>query len=398
MNIVIVGHIDHGKSTMIGRLLYDTNSIPEQKLEELKKTCEMLGRELEFAYITDALEEERRSQLTIDTTQTFFSSKKRDYAIIDVPGHKEFLKNMITGASQADVAILIVDAKEGMKEQTRRHAYVLKFLGIEQIVVAVNKMDLVNYDEHRFKELKKALLEYLNLMGVQPKEVIPISAHRGDNVVKRTDAMPWYNGKTVIETLDLFEETSRDYDFRFPIQDVYSVEGERVLVGNVTSGSLKKGDRVSAFPGIGTVTIKKIVTLEGELEIAKKPKSIGIVLNEGVTVDRGVVLCKGRDPLIVNKVEASVLCMLYELKVGGEYTFRCTTQEVPFRLSSIKDKLDVTNLEKLDAEGSIKETEIGKVILTFKRPVVVEKFSIMQELGRFVVEENGEIIAGGIVI
>jgi translation elongation factor TU len=397
MNIVIVGHTDHGKSTIIGRLLYDTNSIPEMKIKELEKTCQMLGRELEFAYITDALEEERALQLTIDTTQTFFKSSKRDYTIIDVPGHKEFLKNMITGASQADAAILVVDAKEGMKEQTQRHAYILKFLGIEQIIVAINKMDLIDYDEQKFEALNKELLEYLNLIEIRPKQVVPISAYKGDNVAKRSDAMPWYKDKIIIEILDSFEKKSRDYDFRFPVQDTYALGGEEVLVGNILSGCLKRGDKVKIFPQGSKATVKKILVFEGELETAKKPKSVGIVLEKELTIDRGSVLCKGRNPMCLEKVEASVLCMLHELRVEGEYIFRCSTQEVPCRLDAVNDKLDVIKLERLKAAGSIRETEVGKAIIHFNRAVVLEKFSQMRELGRFVIEEKGEIIAGGII-
>lgn len=233
MNIVIVGHTDHGKSTIIGRLLYDSGSIPEQKLDEISKTCELLGRNLEFAYITDALEEERVGQLTIDTTQTFFRGKNRDYAIIDVPGHKEFLKNMVTGASLADAAILIMDGKEGIKEQTKRHAYVLTLLGIRQLIVAINKMDTIDYDELEFRGQEAQLLRYLDLIGLRPTAIVPISAYGGDNVVWRSNRMSWYGGQTILESLNSLKEESMMYDFRMPIQDEYKVEGKDVYVGNI---------------------------------------------------------------------------------------------------------------------------------------------------------------------
>lgn len=397
MNIVIVGHIDHGKSTLIGRLLYDTNSIAEQKMEEIRETCETLGHGLEFAYITDALEEEREQQLTIDTTQTFFKSDRRDYAIIDVPGHKEFLKNMITGASQADAAVLIVDGKEGVKDQTKRHAYILKFLGIEQIVVAVNKMDLVGFSEDRFVQTSSALLDYLRLVGINPKYVVPISAYKGDNVVNKSDSMPWYVGKTIIQALDSFEEASGEYDFRMPVQDVYEIGGEKVFVGNILSGSLSKGDRVRVFPLGEGVTVKKIVTLEGELETANRPKSIGVVLDGDSVVERGNILCKGKDPMVVKRREASVLCMSSELSVGKEYAFRCATQESECRLSGVSEKIDVSTLEKLKGESHLGKAEVGRVVLEFEKPVVIEKFNALPELGRFVLEESGEIIAGGVI-
>ena len=205
MKIVIVGHVDHGKSTLIGRLLYDTSSLPDGFIEEIKKTCEMLGRELEFAYVLDSLEEEREQNITIDTTQTFFKTKKREYVIIDAPGHKEFVKNMITGASLAEAAILIVSAKEGVQEQTKRHAYILSMLGIKQVIVAVNKIDLIGYKEEIFNSVKGELLKFLDSVKIKPSYVIPISAKEGDNIAKKSEKIRWYSSLTVLEALDAFE-------------------------------------------------------------------------------------------------------------------------------------------------------------------------------------------------
>lgn len=400
MKVVIVGEKDHGKSTLIGRLLYDTNSIPQQKLDDIRKTHRTHydgTSELQFSFITDALEEERKQGLTIETTQTFFRSDKREFSIIDVPGHKEFLRNMVTGASQANAAILIVDSKEGIREQTKRHAYILEFLGIEQTIVAVNKMDLVGFSELRFNEIKNDLAEYLTQIGIKPECFLPISAYKGDNVVTRSHNMPWYSGNTVIQALDSLKEVAREYHFRMPIQDVYEIEEDKISVGTILSGSLTKGDNVEIFPPGGEAKIRGIVTFEGELEEATKPRSIGVIFDGGLLVERGNVICKGENPLVVTRTKASILCMSDELLAGGKYGFRCTTQETGCTLEKVIERIDTTTLEELAGGGNLRKTEIGKVILEFERPVVVERFSALPELGRFILEEQGEIVAGGVI-
>lgn len=394
MNIVIVGHVDHGKSTLIGRLLYDTDSLPEQKIEEIKETCKNLGRKLEFAYILDALEEERKNEMTIDTTQTFFKSRKRDYIIIDAPGHKEFLKNMITGASQADASVLIIDAKEGIKEQTKRHAYLLKLLGIEQVIIAISKMDLVGYNKKIFEKIRDEMLDYLSNIEIKPNFVIPVSAYEGDNVVNNSENMKWYKGLTVLKALDSFKIAFKDYDFRFPIQDVYNIEDEKVCVGNIISGEIKKDEKIKIFPEGKEAKIKKIIVLEKELKKAGKPKAIGIVLDD--KVERGEIICKGKKPILTKEIETNIFCMIEKLEIGERYTFRCATQEISCKIDDIKEVINVLTLNR-ERENTLKETEIGKVRLILDKIAVIEKFNTLSNLGRFVLEKNGEIIAGGII-
>ncbi len=230
MNIVIVGHVDHGKSTIIGRLLYDTNSLPDGKVEELKATCDLLGKPLEFAFILDNLEEEMKQGITIDTTQIFFKTKKRDYVIIDAPGHVEFVKNMITGASQAECALLIVDAKEGVKEQTKRHAYILSLLGLKQVAVIINKMDLVEYKKVRYDEVVNELKSFLTSIKITPSFVIPISAMNGENIAKRSENMFWYNGPTILEALDTFKIKAEleGLPMRYSVQDEFKFDENRI--------------------------------------------------------------------------------------------------------------------------------------------------------------------------
>jgi bifunctional enzyme CysN/CysC len=260
LKIVIVGHVDHGKSTLVGRLFYDTGSLPEGKLEQLRGVAERRGVPFEWANLMDALQSERDQNITIDTSQIWFQTKKRQYVIIDAPGHKEFLKNMITGAANAEAALLLIDAGEGVQEQSRRHGYLLSLLGIRQIVVLVNKMDLCDYSRSRFDEIEAAFRAFLKSIGVQPRCFIPIAARHGDNIASRGEKMPWWSGPTVLEALDQFEAATRPVGqpLRFPIQDVYRFDERRILAGRVESGTLKVGDRLVFAPTNKASTVKTI--------------------------------------------------------------------------------------------------------------------------------------------
>jgi len=396
LNIVIVGHVDHGKSTLIGRLLYDTGSVPEEKLKEIENTCAMLGHKMEFSYIADALEEERRREMTIETTQTFFKSSRREYTIIDAPGHKEFLKNMVTGASQAEAAILIVDVTRGVEEQTRRHAYVLKLLGIDHVILAVNKMDLVDYSREEYLRVAEECGRYLRAIGVEPQYKIPVSAYNGDNVVKPSRRMDWYSGPTILEALDGLSVTRMDYDFRFPVQDHYVVNSARVYVGNILSGCVTVGSEVTVYPEGASAVVKEIVTFEGSLDKACRPKAVGLILS-GFSPKRGDVLAEGKKPIVTDNVRSTVLCLIGEVREDESYLFRCTTQEVRCRVRRIEDKVDVESLRRISSMGTLRHAEVGTVYLEFERPVVLEKISMLPELGRFVLLDKRRIIAAGIV-
>ena len=260
MNIVIVGHVDHGKSTVIGRLLADTGSLPEGRLEQIKELCRRNSKPFEYAFLLDALKDERSQGITIDTARCFFNTDKRKYIVIDAPGHIEFLKNMITGASRADAALLVIDAAEGVQENSRRHGYMLSMLGIRQVCVLINKMDLVNYDRTVFEQVKKEYGEFLAQIGITPEGYIPVSGMQGDNIALRSDAlsgkqnMPWYDGPTVLDTLDQFAATAPPLSlpFRMPVQDVYKFtakgDDRRIIAGTVETGKLSEGDELVFFP------------------------------------------------------------------------------------------------------------------------------------------------------
>lgn len=393
MNIAFIGHVDHGKSTLIGRLLYDTNSIPKEKIEEIKRTCKELGLEFEFAFVCDALEEERKNRMTIESAYTFFKSGKREYQIIDAPGHKEFLKNMITGVSQADLAILIVDVKEGVKQQTKRHAYLLKLLGIQNVIVVINKMDLVNFKKEHFEKVKKEILEYLEKIDIKPISVIPISAYYGDNVVKKSERMNWYKGKTLLEELNSFELKQEFSDLRLIIQDFYQKNSEKIYFAILISGSLEKNETVYSYPKGEKIKIIKIFDGENEVEKINAKKSIGIVVDK--EIERGNVLVKQTKPLIKNEIVCPIFCIIDKIEEGKEYVLKCFTQETKCKIEKIIEKIDVETLEKTK-DNKIDESEIGIVKIKFENPIVLEPFYKVKELGRFVILKNGKIVAGGI--
>ncbi len=411
--LVLVGHVDHGKSTLIGRLLCDTGSLPEGKMEEIEAAARAEGKEFEFGFILDHLHEERERGITIDTTQTFFTSPTRDYVIIDAPGHKEFIKNMITGASQAEAAVLICSVAEGVQEQTKRHAYLIELLGLEQVIVAYNKMDLVGFDRARFLEVKRDMGAFLDRIGVRPSIEVPISARDGDNVAERSAKMPWYEGPTVVDALDVFQKITppREKPLRFPVQDVYEDAEEpdrRIVVGRVESGTLREGQRLRFLPDDEVRTVLTIRQYaRGNLETAGPGECIGLVCDAG-TPERGQVGCpadaqgQGGKANVTDRFRASVFWLsATPLELGNAdwpLTFKCATQAQPCRAAAIRERVDSGTLEHLPPDaGRLEETEVGELVLETAGPVVLESFYDVQELGRFVLVRGRDVVAGGIV-
>ena len=400
LKFVIVGHVDHGKSTLIGRLLYDTNSLPEGKIEEIKLLCDSLGKDIEFGYVMDHLEEERDQGITIDTAQIFFCSQKRDYVIIDAPGHVEFVKNMISGASQAEAAILIVDAQEGVKEQTKRHAYILGMLGLSQVIVLINKMDLVGYDHIRFESVKKELLEFLSKINIKPSYVIPISAKKGDFIANKTGNIDWYQGLTLLEALDTFKtkESANNKPMRLVVQDVYSFD-KRIIAGRVESGIIRKGDMIKILPLGEETRVKSVEEYLKNVTEAEAGKSIGITTEDKLFIDRGNVIVGESDlPAITNRIKANVFWMdKTSFKKGESLRFRCSTQEVNCEIEKINRVINSSTLELIAEDASeIKNREVAYLVIRTDKPVVVENFNEMEELGRFVLARD-DTCAGGII-
>jgi sulfate adenylyltransferase subunit 1 len=400
--IVIVGHVDHGKSTLIGRLLYDTQSLPLDKYAEIQKTSEMLGKRVEFAFVMDCLEEERSRGITIDTTQTFFKTPKRRYVIIDAPGHKEFLKNMITGSSQAEAAILIIDSLEGIRDQTKRHAYILGMLGFRQICVLLNKIDLVHHSEEKFFELKDQATDLLKRLNIDPTFVLPISAIHGDNVAHPSEKLSWFDGPTVLQALDTFEGLKvEEKPLRLPIQDVYTMGGKKILVGRIEAGHIRKGERVYLLPEKKKVEVKKIEKfLEKDVTIANFEESVGICLKGSHRVKRGQILTADLSSAISNKIKANIFWMdSMGYRTGEDLLFRCVTQEISCRIEKIDKKFDPASME-LTEEGasSINCTEVAEILIRLDKKGVVDPFNEIPEMGRFVLERRGRPVAGGIIL
>lgn len=406
LKLVIVGSVDHGKSTLIGRLLFDTNSLPREKIEEIEKTCKALGRDLEFAYLIDHLQEEREKEMTIDTAHTFFKSKIREYVIIDAPGHKEFIQNMITGASQADVAILIVDASEGVVEQTKRHAYILNLLSIKNVIVAVNKIDKIGYDQEKFNKVKSEIIKFLERLNTIKSKVIPISAKHGDNIVKRSSHTVWYSDKTILEELDdLNPSRGEKSEFlRLPIQDAYSINGEKIFVGKIENGNLGVGDKVVSLPKNDELKVKKILNFDGQrmklIDKAEAGYNIGVIF-DGKDLKRGDIVCQSNKRLLMNsKIKANIfwLDQISNYKVGDRISMRCATQEIEGRIEKIEKRIDSSTLNLIEENAdNLGHTEVGEVNLVLSRPLVFEDSNLTPELGRFVLIQNQDVVAGGII-
>ena len=387
---------------MIGRLFYDTDSLPDEKVQEVRDTCEALGREMEFGFVMDHLEEERSQGITIDTAQTFFKTERRHYVIIDAPGHKEFIKNMITGASQAEAAILIVDSEEGIQEQTKRHAYILGMLGLRQVMVVLNKMDLVNHSEDRFRVVRENVTSFLGSIDIEPMFVIPISARNGDNVARKgTGTMPWYNGPTVLEALDSFRirEPPTDKPLRFPLQDVYKIGRKRIYVGRIESGKLHTGQEIVFLPGNEITRIRSVEMLWQERKEAVCGESIGITLTDPLFLERGEVACTVDDrPMVTCCLRGNVFWMSKRPFGSGEtVVLRMATQEQPVRIT-VERKMDSSTLKTIsDNPEEVRNNEVAQILMESQEPVVVENFNDIQELGRFVLVRDMDVVAGGTI-
>jgi len=403
LKVVFVGHVDHGKSTLIGRILHDTDSLSEGKIEHVKKACTAEGMEFEFAFLLDALLEEQKQNVTIDTTEIPFRTTRRRYAIIDAPGHKEFLKNMITGASRADAAILVIGADEGVREQSRRHAYLLSMLGIKHIIVVVNKMDLVDYSEKRFREIEQEYRKFLRELGLDARIFIPASAKEGENVARASMKMKWYGAANVLEALDLLEPQRRDVDLplRFCVQDVYRFDGRRIVAGRIETGTLKVGDQLVFSPANKSSVVAAIERWNvQENGPAVAGDSIGITLSEQIFVERGYVAShENETPIEANRFHADLFWIVREpLRVAHLYNLRLATQDVKCEVVSIERVMDSSTLEsKGDGREQLERNEIGRLTIQTRGRLVIDNHDRIPSLGRFVIIDDGQICGGGTI-
>lgn len=402
LRLVIVGHVDHGKSTLIGRMLHDTGSLPDGKVEAVKAMSERRGMPMEWAFVLDALQAERDQGITIDTTQIFFKTPRRPYVIIDAPGHKEFLKNMVSGAASADAAILVVDAKEGVREQTRRHGYILHLLGLEKVIVCVNKMDLVDHDEARFHELEKEVTDYLSGMGIVPAHVLPVSARHGDGLAQLSDNMPWFKGSSLIDALDATDPKPMPVELplRFPIQDVYKFDERRILAGRIESGKISIGDTLLISPSNARAKVQTIESWStpSPLVTASAGQSIGITLNDQIFVERGHVVSHVQDaPIETNVFRARIFWLgRAPLEVGRRYKLKLATMEHAVEVQAIEKVINVEDLTDKPAER-IERNEVGEVVFRARAVLALDEFKDNPRLGRFVLIDGYDMAGGGLV-
>jgi len=408
MNIVIVGHVDHGKSTLIGRLLADTNSLPVGKLEQVKRTCELNSKPFEYAFLLDALIDEQAQGITIDTARVFFKSSKREYIIIDAPGHIEFLKNMISGAARAEAAILLIDAHEGIAENSKRHAYMLSLLGIKQIVVAINKMDLVNYSESKFQEIKNDYLIFLKEIGIEPIAFIPISARNGFNLIEHSSEMPWYKGKTILELIDSFEKEKEDEEksFRMFVQGVYKFtengDNRRIIAGTINSGTINVGDEIIFLPSNKKSTVKTIEIFGKESPLfAKVEQAIGLTLTTQVYVKPGDLICRTDQqlPFTTNRFKANIFWMgKNSLSIHKKYKLKIGTNKVGLNIENILSVMNASNLESTINREEVHRNEVAQIIFKTDKPISFDLFNQIKTTGRFVIVDEYDIAGGGIIV
>jgi bifunctional enzyme CysN/CysC len=403
LKVVFVGHVDHGKSTLIGRILDETGSLPEGKLEALRASCEAEGRPFEYAFVLDALAEEQQQNVTIDTTQIHFRTPKRGYVIIDAPGHEEFLKNMITGAASADAAVMVVAADEGAREQSRRHGQLLGMLGIRQVIVAVNKMDLANYSETRFREIEEQFSGFLESLGMSARAFIPISARAGANIARKSDELAWFDGPTLLEAIEGFDEapSTAQQPLRFPVQDVYRMGNQRVIAGRIESGTLRVGDQLLFSPRHKTARVATIERWPGSgAETAAAGESIGITLRDHIFIERGHIGSHLVDPPIEsNRIYAKIFWISPEpLKVGGRYRLKLVTQNVDCEVVAITNVMDAATLDSADShQTEVRINEVGQVTLQTRAPLVFDNHDRVPSLGRFILAHADHLAGGGII-
>ncbi|MSP72120.1 MAG: adenylyl-sulfate kinase [Myxococcales bacterium] len=406
MNIVIVGHVDHGKSTLVGRLLADTHAIDPAKIIKIRNLCDQQGKAFELSFLLDALEAEQAQGITIDSARCFFPGETRDYLIIDAPGHIEFLKNMITGAARAEAAILLIDAAEGVRENSRRHGYLLSLLGIRQIVVVVSKMDRVGFSAETFTQICDEYRAFLAQLDVFPAAFIPVSAMDGDNVVTRSERALWYEGPTVLEAMDGFRKAPQpeDLPLRLPVQDVYRFnrlgDDRRIIAGRVTQGSLRPGDEVVFSPSGKRTRILRIEAFSAlEPESVGAGRSTGLTMTEEIYVQRGDVMAHvDSAPRVSNRLEANVFWLGRQpLRLGKTYKLKLATYSGLCEVEEIRKVVDASELSSSTGRERVERHEVAEVVLRLRRPLACDLSHEATDTSRFVLVDGYDLAGGGIV-
>ncbi len=408
LDVVIAGHVDDGKSSIIGRMLADTGALPRGKLEEVRARCAQNARPFEYAFLLDALKDEQSQGITIDTARCFFKTKRRNYVINDAPGHIEFLRNMVTGAARAEAALLVIDASEGVRENSRRHGYLLSLLGLKQIAILVNKMDLVAYDMNAFIRIKAEYLEFMQHLGLQPAAFIPVSAREGDNLSSRSRHTKWYKGPTVIEQLDRFEKAADDSGkpFRMPVQDIYRFtehhDDRRIIAGTIETGSIRVGDAVRFLPSGKRATINSIEGFQtGAPTTARSGEATGFTLNPQIYIRRGELMVREEDksPWTGTRFRATLFWMgSAPLVRGRRYPMKIGAARIPMEIAEICHVLDASEMASIADKQQVDRHDVAECVIETARPIACDIATDLPKTARFVLIDDYEIAGCGVVM
>lgn len=398
------GSVDDGKSTLIGRLLYDSKSIFEDQLAAIEKSTQRKGREgVDLALLTDGLAAEREQGITIDVAYRYFATPKRKFIIADTPGHEQYTRNMVTGASTADLALILIDAQKGLSLQSRRHAFISSLLGIQHILVCVNKMDLVDFSEERFNYIENDFRQFVKTLNIHDLRFVPLSALHGDNVVTKSDKMPWYQGPSVMDILESIKirDEDRSVSFRFPVQYVNRPHADlRAYCGQVAGGSVCPGDEVLVLPLGKKNRVKSVMTFDGELSEAFHPQSVAITLEEELDISRGDVLVSPENPPQVAKEFSARLCWMHEepLTLNRKYLLKHGCKTVKVLVPKIEHRVDVNTLQILSAQ-ELALNDIGSVQIKSLTPLVFDSYAQNRQMGCFILidETTNNTVAAGMI-
>lgn len=410
LRFTTAGSVDDGKSTLIGRLLYDSKSIFEDQYDAIKESSERRGEEdVNLALLTDGLKAEREQGITIDVAYRYFATPRRKFIIADTPGHVQYTRNMVTGASTANVALILVDARHGIMEQTRRHSFIASLLQIPHLLICINKMDLVDYKQEAYEKIKEEFSQFASKLDIHDIEFVPISALKGDNVVNRSEKMDWYQGSTLLYYLETVHIGS-DHNFidcRFPVQHVIRPNTDeyhdyRGYAGQVSGGVFKKGDKVLVLPSGFTSTIKKIDSYDGELEEAFPPMSVTMLLEDDIDISRGdMIVRENNTPESVQDIDA-MICWFHSesLQVRGKYTMLHTTKDARCMVKELRYKLDVNTLHRNEEDKNIEMNDIARIVLRTTEPFFVDSYRRNRMTGSFILidEATNETVAAGMII
>jgi len=402
LRVAIVGHVDHGKSTVVGRLLFETGNLPDGKVEAVAAMCQRRGMPFEWAFVTDALQVERDQGITVDVSHIRFRLDDRTYVLVDAPGHREFLKNMVTGAASSDAALLIIDAAEGVREQSRRHGYLLHLLGVDQVAVAVNKMDLVDYSAETFAEIESEFRAYLTQIGVTPTFMIPVSAREGDNIAARSGRMDWYEGPTLTEALGGFRAPPplADLPLRMPVQDVYRFDDRRIIAGRIETGRLRVGDEIMFSPANKIARIKSIESwgIDAPILTAHAGQSVGITLDDQIFIERGDMISHVENlPMETNVFRARLFWLGREPLVEGKlYQLKLGTTESNARVQSIEHVVDTTDLRQKRAD-KVERNAVADIVLRSRTMLALDPYNENPRSGRFVLVDGYDVAGGGVI-